>query len=312
MENIENQLSFELLLQAVPDALVVIDGKSGKIIYINKQTEDLFGYAKEELLNQPIEVLIPKSQRKKHIKQRDVYHEKPVTRRMGSKLNLLGLRKNGEVFPCDINLNPFNSNDNSYVFAAIRDITEQKKTEENLESVKIVAQHDALTGLLNRKSFEETLRHEINRNNKNNISVVFIDVDNFKEINDVLGHKAGDKALCWVAEQLKESLRKTDLLSRFGGDEFVVALMGIDTEKYAIGIVDKIVQNIKKPLKFRHKTLTISVSVGITHYNEGDDISALIERADMAMYKAKRTGKGHYEVTDPKDLYMFKVFRNDK
>lgn len=311
MKNIENTLSFELLLQAAPDAFIVVNNKNGKIAYVNTQTEKLFGYNKKELLNKTIEMLIPPAQREQHIKHRDAYSEKPKPRRMGSNLSLQGLKKNGEIFPCDVSLSPFNTKDGQYVFAAVRDMTQQKKIEADLESIEIITHHDSLTQLLNRASFGKMLQHEIQNNNKNNIFVVFIDVDDLKEINDTFGHQAGDKALCWVAKQLKATLRNTDLLSRFGGDEFVVALMNINAEKDAITIANKIVQNIKKSFKFRNKTLHVSASVGITHCMKNDDVDALIERSDMAMYKAKKSGKGHCEASKPQDLYM-SALRNEE
>ena len=300
MKDIENTLSFGLLLQAVPDAVIVVENKSGKIVYVNAQTEKLFGYRQKELLDKTIEVLIPLAQREHHVKKRKDYSKNPKQRPMGANLSLQGLKKNGTVFPCDINLNPMNIKKSQYVFAAIRDMTQQKKTEAELKNVTIIARHDGLTKLLNRNSFEEMLRHEIKSNN-NNIFVAFIDLDDFKVINDTLGHKAGDKALCWVAKQLTATLRKTDLLSRFGGDEFVVALMNINTEKDAITITNKMIQNIKSSLKFKDKILHVSASVGITHCKEGDDVSDLIERSDMAMYKAKKTGKNHCEIVGFKD-----------
>lgn len=311
MKDIDNKLSFELLLQAAPDALIVVNNKNGKIEYVNTQTEKLFGYNKKELLNKTIEILIPPTQREQHVKHRNAYSETPQPRRMGSNLSLQGLKKNGEIFPCDVSLSPFNTKDGQYVFAAIRDMTQQKKTEADLESIALIAHHDSLTNLLNRTSFEEALRYKIKHNNKNNIFVVFIDVDDFKEINDTFGHPAGDKALCWVAKQLKATLRKTDLLSRFGGDEFVVALMNINAEKDAITIANKIVKNIKKSFKFKNKTLHVSASVGIAHCMKNDDVDALIERSDMAMYKAKKSGKDHCEVAKPQDLYM-SVLHNEE
>src|ERR1700693_981949 len=122
---------FRRLLEAAPDAMIIVD-RNGRMLLVNSQTESMFGYTREELLNQPVEILIPESFRQKHPQHRDGYYSAPYPRPMGSGLELLGRRKDGTTFPVEISLSPLEEPDGVLVTAAIRDVTERKRAEEAL------------------------------------------------------------------------------------------------------------------------------------------------------------------------------------
>ena len=122
---------FRRLLEAAPDAMVIVD-RTGRMLLVNSQTESMFGYTREELLNQPVEILIPESFRQKHPQHRDAYYSAPHPRPMGTGLELLGRRKDGTTFPVEISLSPLEEPDGILVTAAIRDVTERKRAEEAL------------------------------------------------------------------------------------------------------------------------------------------------------------------------------------
>ncbi|OGV26003.1 MAG: hypothetical protein A3F18_02080 [Legionellales bacterium RIFCSPHIGHO2_12_FULL_37_14] len=294
MQKLNDNLYIHKILESVPDALLIVNPQ-GEIVFFNKQTTKLFGYKEDELLGKTVDCLIPKSLRKKYIEERHKYNKHPKMRRMGSNLGLYGLKKNGKKFPVDLMLDPLTTNEGKFIFAAIRDMTLQKKFEINLERL---AHHDSLTHLMNRVSFEERLENVITgwRKNDKAIAVVFIDLDNFKDINDKYGHKEGDIVLKEIAQQLKKCMRRSDLIARIGGDEFVMALEDIHNDEDAICVAKKIINHFKTHFLTKRNKIKISLSLGITRYQNGDQVNNLLRRSDIAMYLAKKSGKGRYQL----------------
>lgn len=153
------------------------------------------------------------------------------------------------------------------------------------------AYHDKLTGLANRKYFAEEFKKlkEDADNNKNNIGVIFIDIDKFKEVNDSYGHDMGDIVLENIALRMKNSLKAKDLKARMGGDEFVIALADLSSKEKIIKVTKRLIKELKKPLIVNGKQIPISVSAGVSFYpDDGRELESLIKDADAAMYKAKR------------------------
>ncbi len=165
-----------------------------------------------------------------------------------------------------------------------------------LRKFEYQANHDQLTGLANRKLFKEKLNSLKLSAEKNGskLAIMFLDIDDFKEINDNYGHSTGDKILEDIAGRLKEIFRTEDIISRLGGDEFTVALGGIVSKKDIIKIADKLIERFKEPLIVDNREFFISVSMGISIYPEDDrQLEELIKKADDAMYKAKKEEKDY-------------------
>jgi diguanylate cyclase (GGDEF)-like protein/PAS domain S-box-containing protein len=176
----------------------------------------------------------------------------------------------------------------------ITDISERKKNE---ETIYLQANYDPLTQLPNRHLFDERAKHTLGHARRNNsrFAVLFIDIDNFKKINDTLGHPVGDELLIELAARLRDSIRETDTVSRFGGDEFIILLEGVDQSYQVQKVVDKLMLCLSAPIKTLAETLHVSGSMGIAIYPEdGLDIPTLIRCADISMYKAKQQGKNTY------------------
>lgn len=156
-----------------------------------------------------------------------------------------------------------------------------------------IAEHDPLTGLYNRRSFQELLEryHKLSKRNSQALSLVFLDIDNFKEINDKYGHYTGDKVLQRFAELLRTHLRETDLIARWGGEEFLIALSDTELE-YAHNVAEK-VRTIVTEDFILHQLLGVksTASFGVTEFKMDETMEDVIARADKAMYKAKHTGK---------------------
>jgi diguanylate cyclase (GGDEF)-like protein/PAS domain S-box-containing protein len=177
------------------------------------------------------------------------------------------------------------------------DITQRKALEGQLEQQVL---HDNLTGLPNRMLFSDRLRHALDRSTRSagRVAVLFLDLDNFKVVNDSLGHDVGDRLLTTVGERLKNCLRTEDTLARFGGDEFTVLLEEVEDVSSATRVAERIAHELRAPFLLAGHELVLTVSIGIalsepSGVNQAEDI---LRWADLAMYGAKRKGKGVYEV----------------
>ena len=180
-----------------------------------------------------------------------------------------------------------------------RDITERKNFEERL---KHQAFHDPLTGLPNRALFMNRLGHALIRavRSEKAAAVLFLDLDNFKVINDSLGHEAGDKLLVSIAERLRVCLRAEDTAARFGGDEFTILLEDVKDASDALGVASHVTRALSEPFALEARKVFITTSMGIALGTSGRERPTdLLRNADVALYRAKATGKATYEVFDP-------------
>ena len=216
----------------------------------------------------------------------------------------------GELMYLEVYKAPFYDKDGKTIgtVGAGRDITKLKKIQLDLEkSLKILdeqrsqleyqANHDSLTDLPNRVLFMDRLEQSINlaQRNGKNVAILFVDLDNFKEINDSLGHDVGDQVLVEVAKRMKNKMRKSDTLSRLGGDEFCVILNNISCIDDVSEIILHGKEILKEPIIIGNHTLYIGMSVGISMYpNDGVKANVLLKNADAAMYKAKGDGRNTY------------------
>lgn len=164
--------------------------------------------------------------------------------------------------------------------------------------VEYLAYHDSLTTLPNRSMFSKLLGHSINLAHRNNglLAVMFLDLDHFKNINDTLGHEAGDQLLQEVTARLKTCLRGSDTIARLGGDEFVVILPELDAEEYTVTVANKIISAVARPFVLAGQECRVTASIGISTYpKDGLDEQTLTKNADIAMYKAKEEGKNNFQ-----------------
>jgi diguanylate cyclase (GGDEF)-like protein/PAS domain S-box-containing protein len=185
------------------------------------------------------------------------------------------------------------------LIAQIQDVTGRKQAENMLN---YQAYHDSLTGLNNRMQLE----HDINRliavseRNKRGFVIFFMDIDNFKQINDKLGHDAGDRLLVAVAERLKSSTRKYDIVGRYGGDEFVLVLTELNNHEMAAIFAERIMTVMKKPIVIKGQQVFVSISMGVGFYpTDGMDYASLLKNADNALYTAKGNGRNNYQFCAP-------------
>src|ERR671921_43624 len=209
-------------------------------------------------------------------------------------------RKDGTSFPVEYMSSPIRK-DGEVVGAVVtfKDITERKALEQQLHQQ---AFHDLLTGLPNRALFMDRLERALTRANRrgNKVAVLFMDLDNFKVINDSLGHNAGDQLLIGVAERLKACLRPEDTAARLGGDEFTILVEDISSVDEVVQIAERIADILRPPFALEEHEVFVTASTGIALNSTAQEQAAdLLRHADLAMYRAKHRGKARYEVFEP-------------
>lgn len=189
----------------------------------------------------------------------------------------------------------FNGDKINKVVGSAIDVTEQRKAE---EKAQYLAYYDMITNLPNRSLCKERLKHAISHAHRSNkmLSVLFLDLDRFNVVNDTLGHAAGDILLKQVAEKLQECIHEDELVARIGGDEFLLILPEISSEKEVTKIAGDVLSIFNQPFIIEDKEIFISTSMGISFYpHDGMDVEALFKNADTALYRAKERGRSNYQ-----------------
>jgi diguanylate cyclase (GGDEF)-like protein/PAS domain S-box-containing protein len=275
--------SRQISMNDLPEGIVICD-KNGDILAANDAFLKLFGYEEDELLGRKIEILVP-PRFSRHSKLRDNYLANPITRPLGKTRQIFGLRKDGSEFPMDISLKPIRSGDEIICFA--RDISEHVGVSER---IRRAAYHDPVTGVPNRHAFSEELpailagQHSADMG----ICIALFDIDHFKDINDTLGHSAGDEVLVALCDRLSNITDKATRIYRIGGDEFVLVMPGCANRESAVSFIEMAMAHIRSPMFIAGRELSIGCSAGIVYAPEdGTDAEALIGNADLALYKAK-------------------------
>ena len=278
------------------EAIMILDDQF-RIVLVNKTYEKMMGFSAEDVLGVDA-AQIGASQ-----------HPRGFFRNLIAILNERGAwlgelsnrRKNGETFPSWFSISRVLGSDGqieNYI-AIFTDISERKKSRERLD---FLAHHDSLTELPNRTLLNDRLEMAINtaKRRQEKVGLLFIDLDRFKNINDSLGHAAGDQILRQTALRLKKVIRNDDTVARLGGDEFVVLLPRVHDERDLAEVAIKVREELLKPYLVEEMPLHLSPSIGIAIYPEdGSSPSELIKNADAAMYLAKEKGRNNYQFYTP-------------
>jgi diguanylate cyclase len=298
-------LSASQFLESMPDGIVVSD-REGKVVFANRQVEQMTGYTREELGRHGIELLVPPRLRATHQKRRRTYYESQKDERaMGTVgYDFRARRKDGSEFSADIALGPVDTPSGRQTVAVIRDITKRMQLESELEHMAL---HDPLTGLANRTLFFDRLNQAMlaaGRDRKQ-VALVMIDVDRFKAINDAYGHLVGDQVLRKLAIRLTFPLRASDTIARIGGDEFAWILPRVASRDSAARIVRKLLRTNVGNLVVGPQCIEVSVSTGLALYpDDGPDTDSLMRNADLALYAAKRKDRAHRPAITPTGVIL--------
>jgi len=294
--------TFETLFEKSSDGILII--RDGHFVQCNEMAvEMLLCNSKEELLNMHPSELSPEFQpdgRPSHEKAEEMMQL--AMENDGNQFEWMHKRLNGENFWVEVNLTPITLNKSKVIYVIWRDISEKKIAQKKLMEQKDIlyhqAHHDPLTGLPNRTLFNKRLEYGIEKakQKRTKLALFFIDLDQFKQINDSLGHEIGDRVLHAAAERIKAKIRKKDTLARLGGDEFVIIVEEYKNIKDLSWIAEKILEVLIQPIHISGQTLYTSCSIGISLYPK-DDVYAdnLLKYADAAMYKAKEEGRNNFQ-----------------
>ncbi|MCK9230955.1 MAG: PAS domain S-box protein [Syntrophales bacterium] len=266
--------------------------ENGYFTFVNPVALRITGYGEKELLGKHYLTLIREDMRdevtrffgRQFVKKlHNTYSEYPF------------LTKDGDELWLGQNTQLILTNDRVAGFQAVaRNITDMRQTKEKIHQM---AYHDALTGLPNRLLFSDRLDIALAQAGRHqaHVAVIMLDLDYFKDVNDTLGHDAGDVLLKQAADRLSALLRKSDTVARFGGDEFVLILLDLKEENDVIPVAEKIVESFRRPFLIDSHELTVTASVGIAVYPQGgEDETMLMKNADIAMYDAKKAGRDRY------------------
>ncbi len=275
---------------------IVVTDANARILRVNPSFTRTTGYGAEEAIGQRPSLL------------KSGHHDEAFYRGFWNALTTKGewqgeiwnRRKNGEIYPERLNISSVRGTDGriqNYV-AIFDDITEHKRQE---ALITHQAQHDALTGLPNRLVFKDRLDQALvaARRAKGQLAVLFLDLDRFKQINDSLGHDAGDELLRQVARRLREAVRESDTVSRLGGDEFTLLLPQVDGAAGAGRVAAHVLESVRRPYRLGPRDLRVTTSIGVAiGPDHGGDAETLMKHADTAMYHAKEQGRAGFRIYD--------------
>ncbi len=276
---------------------ILVTDANGVISMVNRAFSNITGFSAEEAIGQTPRLLSSQRQGREFFEQmwqsllRQGYWQGEIWNR----------RKNGEAYPEWLAITAITDPQGrtAHYVGVFHDITEIKRNE---EQISFQAYHDALTGLPNRLLFKDRLNMALAHahRQREGLALLFLDLDDFKNINDSLGHAMGDQLLQAVSRRLVRWVRDEDSVARLGGDEFIMLLVGTHTPDYAVQVASRILETMAEPLRVHGQEFYVTASIGITVYpHDGQDAETLVANADTAMYRAKADGRNNYKLFTP-------------
>ncbi|MGE5615942.1 MAG: putative bifunctional diguanylate cyclase/phosphodiesterase [Bacillota bacterium] len=290
---LENESQLRNLIESAPLPLLIVRRRDEHILYANERALHLFGLTPAQVRAREMSDFYAEPGERETVMQaidsigsvrdREVEMKDRSGRRVWVLLSAQRIRYGGEA--C--------------LLKTLHNIDDRKRMQDDMRHR---AMHDTLTNLPNRGMFMEALDRALRRSKRrqNRISVLFIDLDRFKVINDTLGHQAGDQLLTAVAERLRSAVRDSDLVARLGGDEFVVLIEDHAGPEEVMIVAQKILQMLDRPVLIEWREVHISCSIGIAAYpDDGEEVDVLMKNADIAMYQAKERGRNNFQFYSP-------------
>lgn len=295
----ENADQLTQVLDDTSNEIYIIDDKDYKITQTNSAATRNLGCSKKEIIGKGLFEFWEDHSRLEF----DVFAE---ALKNGDKLiqsfEAFQKRKDGTIYPVKVKMKRLTHRDSSALVAIVGDLTEFRQMESKM---KRMAFFDPLTNLPNRNMINDRIQLALAHSdrNKQKFALLFLDMDDFKTVNDTLGHSVGDELLKQVAGRLTGLLRGEDTVARIGGDEFVVLLSGLKDSHYSSVLAERIIETLKPAFQIEENEINTSFSIGIAVYpNDGNDVETLYKNADAAMYHAKQQGKNTYYMHDAEML----------
>ncbi|GGY74724.1 diguanylate cyclase domain-containing protein [Marinobacter zhanjiangensis] len=279
----------QVTLNSIGDAVLSTDN-GGLVSYMNTVAETLTGFSRQEAIGRPLSEVFHVVDATTHKPTSD-----PAKRAIQSdsivelEANALLIAKDGVELAIEDSAAPIH-NRQGVVVGAVIVFHDARYSRENTSRMAYLAQHDALTGLHNRNAFYERFEQSLAlaRRHQKRMGLLFIDLDNFKGINDILGHESGDTILKALAGKLEASVRSTDTVCRYGGDEFLVLLSEISQPDHAVAVADKIRETVAAPMVIDGHEVALQLSIGVSIYpDNGQTVDELLKKADRSMYRVK-------------------------
>ena len=306
----DREKKLETLFDVVVDAIIIIDA-NGVMLRVNRATIEMFGYSEDELVGSNVSILMPTEYSERHNDYMSFYQQSGLPKMIGIGREVTALRKGDHRFPVELHVDEMRLDGVVLYVGVMRDVTERKRMETHLRQankalseanarLEITATTDALTGIANRRAFDEALRNELNRATREQVSVALLicDVDFFKLYNDHYGHLQGDSCLQQVASVIDgEFQRAGELAARYGGEEFAVILPNCSAEDAQVAAerLRAAVEASGMPHEVSKVSSVVTVSVGYTVYTPSSiappDIERFINSADKGLYRAKHVGR---------------------
>jgi len=285
----EREERYRAVVSQISEGIFLADVTTQKIIEANAAYCDLLGYSLEKILELKLNDVIALDS-----EIVDSMIERIVTKKLACVVESIHRKKDGSLVTVEMSVSLIFYESKKVLCFAVRDITERKRVEEML---RYQTNHDQLTGLGNRKLFNEQLITAIAnaRKKQKKLAVMFLDLDRFKTINDTLGHGVGDRLLQNFGQRLSDCLVSGEIIARWGGDEFTILLPHINDKNTAANISQKILDSLKQPFKIGKYQLHLKTSIGIAIYpTDGEDEDTLLKQADIALYCSKKNGGDNY------------------
>ena len=295
----------QAILDSTVDGVIVVDG-DGRVTTANPAAERMFGWAGPGLVGRDVSDLVAAPVRDRH--RRLVATAQATSPRiMGKGRDLVGRRRDGSMFPLEVTLTEVQDAGRRLVCAVVRDITERQEYEARLTHLSM---HDPLTGLGNRALLTDRLEQALRRGDRRAglLAVVLCDLDDFKAVNDSLGHGAGDRLLVEIAGRLREAVRPEDTTVRLGGDEFVVVAEQLRHADDALAVAERVLAEIRRPVLVDDVEVYPSASIGVAvaggraspEATEAGGVDELVGNADLALYAAKAAGRSRVVAFEPR------------
>jgi diguanylate cyclase (GGDEF)-like protein/PAS domain S-box-containing protein len=290
----------EVTLNSIGDAVLSTD-LAGNVTYLNLAAEAMTGWSLEAAAGRPLDdVFHIITRQTREVARNPMTLAVRLDKTVGLTPNCILIRRDGKETAIEDSAAPIHDKDGLVTGAVIvfRDVGTALETSRQMSHL---AQHDVVTGLPNRLLLNDRLAEAIALGHRRSkpLAVCFLDVDGFKDINDVLGHATGDRLLRSIAARVSGALRTSDTVSRYGGDEFVIVLSEIEHAEDATFVAGKILEAVTEPHLINAQVVNITASLGVALFpDHGRDADTLIMNADAAMYDAKRAGLGQYRMFD--------------
>jgi len=282
----------DMVMESSTEGIVIV-GADREVIFANPAMEEITGYKSEELLYRGSGFLRHELDQ---VVCDEICKEAHQTNKFRREITVH--KKNGGESHILLSMNVIRNEEDEieYFLGLLTNVTEMKNAQRKLE---YLASHDLLTGLPNRGALEERLEQSISRAIRLNKlgALLFVDLDCFKKVNDSLGHCIGDELLKDAANRLKNTCRLQDVITRYGGDEFIIVLEDVNSIEEVNTKAQRLLDTLQDPFTIKNHELNVSASIGISLFpRDGETVSKLVRKADLSMYKAKDAGRNQYSL----------------